>query len=263
MGEAKKKNRHKAVFLKQHPFCCFCGGQKPATTIDHVPSIQLFRLRKRPKGLEFPACTQCNQSTGTHELVAAFLSRLWEKTPYNKLETIELGKLISSIDRNRHGLLEELKPSWQQQYDFENLNQPGMPSGGGALNADGPLLNQSIQIFGAKLCKALHDEHTNTIVPATGEIFVRWYSNYDRMTGKIPDDVINQLPEPITLAQGRWNVRDQFEYSFGVTEDEKHGMYFATFQNSFAICGFVSIERNSFPKLEGMKAHIPGKPFNL
>ena len=94
MGEAKKKNKQKAVFLKQHPFCCFCGGEKPATTIDHVPSIQLFRLKKRPKGLEFPACKQCNQSTGTHELVAAFLSRFWEKKPYNKLETIELRKLL-------------------------------------------------------------------------------------------------------------------------------------------------------------------------
>ena len=44
---------------------------------------------------------------------------------------------------------------------------------------------------------------------------------------------------------------------------KKHGIYFATFQKSFAICGFVSFERNFYSKIEGMKAHIPGEAFNL
>ena len=263
MGEAKRRSKRNAVFLEKHPFCCFCGGEKPATTIDHVPSIQLFRLRKRPKGLEFPACKKCNNSTGTDELVVALLSRFSEVEAYNKLEKMELEELIKAVGNNRSGLLQELKPSWQQQYDFDNLNHPEVSQGSGAANASGPMLNLSIQIFGAKLCKALHYEYTNKIVPNSGEIYVRWFSNYDRMTGNIPDSLISQLPEPRTLKQGKWNVRDQFEYSFVVSEDEKHGIYFATFQKSFAICSFVSFQRNFFTKVDVMKAHFPGESFSL
>ena len=92
---------------------------------------------------------------------------------------------------------------------------------------------------------------------------LNWYSNFDRITGNIQDSLINQLPESRTLKQGKKNVSEQFNYSFVVTEDEKHGIYFATFQKSFAICGFVSFERNFYSKIEGMKAHIPGEAFNL
>ena len=231
--------------------------------MDHVPSKQTFRLKSRPQGLEFPACDQCNQSTGSHESVAALMARAMAGRPYNDQETKEIRKLLLAVDSNRHGLLQELVPNWQQQYDFDNLNHPAKPLGGGPINANGPLLNQSMQIVGAKLCKALHYQHTNKIVPKTGVIYVRWYSNYDRITGSIPDTLINQLPEPRTLAQGKWNVSDQFEYSFNVSEDGKLGIYFATFQQSFAICGFVSSERGILPELEGMKAHIPGEPFCL
>ena len=262
MGETKRRSKRNAVFLEKHPFCCFCGGGKPATTRDHVPSKQMFHLKRRPRGLEFPACEQCNHSTSPHELTAALLSRVANNINSKAYER-ELRKLILQVDKNRHGLLQELAPSWQQQYDFENFRHPDIPQGWGVLNAGSPMLNQSLQIFGAKLCKALHYEHTNKVVPTSGEIYVRWFSNYDRLTGKIPDELINQLPEPGTLEQGSWNLRDQFEYSFFVYENERHGFYFMTFQKSFAISGFVSFERNFFPKLKGMKAHFPGESFSL
>ena len=262
MGESRRRNKRNVAFFEKHPFCCFCGGGRPATTRDHVPSKQMFHLKYRPQGLEFPACEQCNHSTSPHELAAALLSRL---TNYidSKAYVRELRKLMLQVDKNRHGLLQELEPSWQQQYDFDNFKHPDIPHGWIARNAGGPLLNLSIQIFGAKLCKALHYEHTKKIIPKSGAIYVQWHSNHDRFTGKMPDELINQLPDPKTLEQGSWNVRDQFEYSYLVDEDENRGFYFATFQKSFAISGFVSCERNYFPELEGMKAHFPGEPFSL
>ena len=203
MGIAKRTSKRKTDFLNQHPFCCFCGGEKPATTIDHVPSKQMFRLKRRPAGLEFPACEQCNHSTGPHELVAALMSRLTENSSAKAGEEKELIKLITAVDKNRHGLLQEMIPSWQQEYDVFTLNHPEIQQGWGALNAGGPMLNQSLQIFGAKLCQALHYEHTNKIVPKSGVIYVLWFSNYDRMTGNIPVTLINLLPDSRTLEQGR------------------------------------------------------------
>ena len=254
MGKPKNRN---SDFFRDHPFCCFCGGTTPATTIDHVPSTQTFLQRRRPKGLEVPACKKCNNSTGAHEQVAAFLARLYPNKPYNKLDIKEFGKITKAIAKNNPELLEELVPSWQQQYDYVNLNLPGKP-----LYANGPLLNKSIQIFGRKLCQALHYAHTNKIVPTTGGIYVRWYSNYNRMTGNMPDWWINRFPSPKTLEQGKRNVCDQFQYSLMITEDKTQGGYFATFQKSFAILGLVLLERDPLLELEDTKVHIPGEPFN-
>ena len=82
MGEAKRKRNQKENFLKQHPWCCFCGGAAPATTVDHIPSRQMFSLRRRPKGLEVPACEVCNQATRLHEQIAAMLGRVYQPNAF-------------------------------------------------------------------------------------------------------------------------------------------------------------------------------------
>jgi hypothetical protein len=46
-----------------HPFCCFCGGTTPATTLDHVPPKSCFPDGLCPEGLKFPACEACNHGT--------------------------------------------------------------------------------------------------------------------------------------------------------------------------------------------------------
>jgi len=72
MGDRARRRRE---FLKKHPLCCFCGGTTPATTIDHVPSRQLFNNKGWPEGYEFPACELCNGAARDAEQVVAMLAR--------------------------------------------------------------------------------------------------------------------------------------------------------------------------------------------
>jgi hypothetical protein len=56
MGESKRNRRVHAAVLDGCPWCVYCGGDVPATTVDHVPSIIMFAQRQRPKGLAFGSC---------------------------------------------------------------------------------------------------------------------------------------------------------------------------------------------------------------
>src|SRR6476661_4761778 len=76
MGEVSRRRRITARKLEAHPFCCFCGGRTPATTIDHVPARIMFPDRRRPAGLEVPACVPCNEGTRLHETIAVVFSRI-------------------------------------------------------------------------------------------------------------------------------------------------------------------------------------------
>src|SRR6516225_8918075 len=66
MGEAK---RRKEQFRKTPQTCVLCG-ERPATTMDHVPPKALF-LQPRPKLITVPACAICNR--GTSEAKAKFM----------------------------------------------------------------------------------------------------------------------------------------------------------------------------------------------
>ena len=77
-----KKSVKLKRFLTNNPLCCFCGGDTEATTMDHIPPRSFFLDRKHPKGLEFPACKHCNNSTSGVEDAARLLS-LIQGTVYN------------------------------------------------------------------------------------------------------------------------------------------------------------------------------------
>src|SRR5690606_18406037 len=116
-------------------------------------------------------------------------------------------------------------PSWLQKYDYANLNHPEKPSCGGALNVSGPMLNQSMQIFGTKLCLALHYEHAKKIVPSSGNVAIRWFSNYEKLTNQLPENIPDIFNGIGTLKQGQWDVIEQFEYTWGIAGDGYYGVY--------------------------------------
>ena len=71
-----KKSRQHRQFLHEHPFCCFCGGGRKAATQDHIPPRSFFLGRKHPKGLEFPACLECNNASSNEEDIASLISKI-------------------------------------------------------------------------------------------------------------------------------------------------------------------------------------------
>jgi len=255
MGEANIKQRRRRAFLKQHPYCCFCGGTAVASTIDHVPSRQMFMLRKRPKGLEVPACEHCNRATRQHEQVAAMLGRIF---PNGRIpaEQDELVAIIKAVDNNNLGLLREMMPSREQTMrGAAAVSQ--LPGAAGVLNCSGPLVNNCIQKFGAKLGFALHYATTTRIVPKTGGVAIRWYSNYDAVTEGLPPELFRFLGPEQTLRQGSWSAGDQFNYAYAVDGTGAVAAYLATFRLSFAVLCWVNEDASGFGEVNDI--HRPGE----
>ena len=164
---------------------------------------------------------------------------------------------MRAVSNNVPALLEEMMPSAKQQARFTRVGVR-VPDVGGVLNCSGPLLNRSIHIFGAKLGFALHYAVTGRIIPPEGGVAVRWFSNFDAVTGGIPPEAIRVLGSPHTLRQGKWEVEEQFDYAFAVTEDAMMAAYFSTFRKSFAVLSWVSDDEARFRDIADVQVLRPG-----
>ena len=107
MGRRKVK---KEVFLKNHPVCCFCGGDQLATEEDHIPSRAIFDHRQWPEGYVFPACSSCNRRSRHSENIVNLLSRLHPGEESDVVQK-DTDRAIHAVDYNYPGLLQEMLPS--------------------------------------------------------------------------------------------------------------------------------------------------------
>ena len=238
MGEKKQKRRRHQHLLEKYPWCTYCGGKSRASTVDHVPPRAVFDAKRRPQGLEFPACDPCNRGARLDELVAAFLSRIFPNPP-NAERLEEVRKYGYEAQNNFPGLLEEMfSLSATQAADASRLLQQFDEPSGGVLNAQGPILSDVMYSFAAKMAFALHFQLTGKVLPPEGAVMALWQTNVNFMQGQYPQEFIEKLGAPRTLRQGKWHVGEQFLYkSIGSENGELTG-HFATFRRSFGIIAF-------------------------
>ena len=149
----------------------------------------------------------------------------------------EVAALVKAVGNNVPGLIEELAPSFAQRKRLaRQVQRPNIH----ALNVGGPILNRCIQVFGAKLGFALHYSKTSRIVPPAGGVAVMWYTNYDRIIGRVPSQVLAMMGPPESLNQGTMTVADQFSFAFVGTPDLRSTVYFSVFRQSFAVLSWVA-----------------------
>jgi hypothetical protein len=258
MGEAKAKRRTHARMLKEHPYCIYCAGANSATTVEHMPPIMMFDQRQRPKGLEFPTCRECNHGTRLTDLVASLLGRVYPDSEGDPGKQ-ELRKLLAAISRNVPGLLEEMMAD---EADQSRARQeiPNMPDGSAVLRANGPILTAHMRTFGAKLGLALHFEAHGSFVPREGGVQPMYFTNVNAARGELPMEIINALPPAQTLRQGKKDVSAQFTYSFLLTEERRHSVFYAVFRQSFAVAAVTALDRTEFlmKNAEKYPVTIPG-----
>lgn len=259
MGQARNKRRTYSDLLMKSPFCIFCGGNTPATTVDHIPAAVMLDGKQRPKGLEFPACQTCNNGAKHADLVAAWVGRMFPDAQKDAHKE-EVKKLLRSIKSNIPGLLEEMSMG----RGAEKLAMRKMPTDvDGGLLRIGPLVHEYMQVFSLKLGLALHNEVSGKIQPETGGIAVRWFSNYEKFTGDFPDELANSLGPSKTLVAGRSQVSDQFQYAWRIAEDKEFGIYFASFRMSFAVFAAVATDPKIITHPEGVNGFKVYTPLDV
>lgn len=250
-------NRHRQnIFAKSGGMCIYCGGVELATSVDHMPPRIMFDLKDRPSGLEFAACEPCNSGAGRADLVAALIGRVYPDSDGPAFQE-ELRKLLLSVHNNVPGLIEELLPHAAQS---KHLRQRYWGrAGGDFLSISGPLATSHLERFGARLGLAMHFEETGEIVGKEGCVFVRIFSNTDLIEGYVPQ-IIFEILQPSTLAQGRKSVGDQFRYGVRKTDGGLTTMSFALFRRSFAVLAITTASLERYDDGQLPEAAIPYRP---
>jgi len=247
MGEAKRKQSATAAFIEQFPNCYFCGGRRRATTREHMPPKSLFDNSHRPNKLIMPACSECNVDTSTADLTAAIISR-WNYDT-NPQEHADHRRLVARVRYQAPYLVEEWKAGYDNPFEKErarqHLRKYGVPVPHDAgVAAIGPLTIRQLNLFAHKAVLALHFEHTRQPLPMTGRVCAYWKTKEDFARGGIPQSLLELLPEYGTLAQGRWNERETFEYRHA--SNSKHGLFgcLAKLRRGLFVGGFTVIDAN-------------------
>jgi len=63
-----------------------------------------------------------------------------------------------------------------------------------------------MQTFASKLGFAFYYGLTRSIIPPSGGVVARWFSNVDRLEGSFPQTIFDVLLPPQTLKQGKFEV---------------------------------------------------------
>jgi hypothetical protein len=192
-------------FLRRHPHCCFCGGQTAAATIDHQPARIIFPDKRRPKGLEFPACAICNRQTSADEALLAFVCRFAGSRRTNAARDFHrLKNIVGSINQSFPGLLQRMHG--QRLWAKER----GVWVRIGAIDVNQPEVNEGLCRIAAKLALAIYYERR--LHPASNDCWIntQWTHCQNVDTVKRVQNIINAIPNQAVLQMGKWNTQDSF-----------------------------------------------------
>lgn len=222
--------------LQAHPYCIYCGGNEPATTVDHMPNRGMFPNSHRPAGFEFPSCMACNSGSTWAEDTASFIGSIQLESTKKGVEHFE--RKLAQMSNNYPAILQSMAPTKQQRNRASNILY-GDNETAGALSLSSPVISSAMHLYGAKLAFALHWKETGKIISQRERIGVLWFSNAQAFEDDIPQQLFDLLPDGETLEAGAFHVRDSFEYSSRRTTDSDATAHWVIFGQAFMYMLFV------------------------
>ncbi|MES2192199.1 MAG: hypothetical protein V4454_18935 [Pseudomonadota bacterium] len=235
MSGARRKKRER--FFAKHPFCCFCGGGNPATTEDHIPARGLFLGRYWPEGYVFPACDPCNNSTSKDEFLLAWLVRI-NVTDYSQAAEKEFDRICRDLQRTSPEIWATLRlhsraETRRLQRD-NNLPAFGLFPGVDIVHSMTvpPEVLLAADRYGVKLAKALHYFHTGKVVPLTGAVKVKVFTNAEAVGAASLNKVLQTLTEKPQIRRAQTTLNGQFDYNYVVVEDGAASAFVVSFGHS-------------------------------
>lgn len=242
----RRRSERKTEFLKTNPTCCFCGGEVPSVTIDHVPARSFFHERKWPEGYEFPACKECNEATRLDELLFSFLTRVFPD-PEAPDETNLLPELFKSIRNNFPGVLQQLQPSARDVRNWLRDTGTVLPRGMSLsdvpiLKSDHPILRSAVRRTATKIALALYFKHSGKILPKDGLIGIAFFTNTTFKPDSFSDEFFNALSGMPDPRRGSLNLESRFNYQYAYSPDSEFAGFLVRFPQSMAFLFVVSAD---------------------
>jgi hypothetical protein len=259
--------KRKDAFFIAHPNCIFCGGAEKATTIEHCPPRAMFQFRQWPDGFEFPACSSCNHGTADHDLIIALLARTDPFTEAGNRDG-RMPMIIESVHQKHPSMIGKMMPN---ALESRTLNRKlGIVPPPGLTNQEaGPVrvteeMHRAVEVFAAKLTKAVYYMRTNNVFPSEGRIALKWFTNSELITNQgryVVFDLLQQL-DGLAPALVRSNslLNDQFEYKISISPDGDILALQARFGNGFGFAVFASTDRAKLDASFESISRRTGKP---
>jgi len=214
-------------FLLEHPYCCFCGGAEPSTTIDHVPPKACFPDGYCPEELEFPACDKCNGESRRDDQLFGFYSQLLDFDESNRTpaDVAKITKLRDSIAHNFPDALPDTSTA-RPIYSVGSLTTPSPLAI--EVRTPGPF-REPVETLERKLTHALYYRETGRVLDKN-HLFLSEFYQPQGSSEVLTKYLVSLLPDQ-TIG-GRANVKnygERFGYKFGWKETEDFFMYIAQF----------------------------------
>lgn len=219
MGQGKNKKRR---FLQAHPWCCFCGGTAPATTVDHIPARTCFPERAPPDGFEFPACARCQTASRVDELAFGNFVRMTDPNPDN-YRSEDARKSYSGISNNLPHLLPRMAlTSRDKRRALRNMGlakPPNVALDSLPMVAISTDIDPHIHRYARKMAAALYYKEKGKPIGLGFRIWTAWtlptYAH--QMKGVV--EILKDIPFQTIGARPNMNFGDRFGYRFDKADD--------------------------------------------
>ncbi len=233
----KKKLGKTKRFLLAHPYCCFCGGSEPSTTIDHIPPKACFPDGYWPEDFEFPACEVCNQGSKRDDQLTGFYTQLLDFNESNRTphDAAKMTKLRDAILRNYPDALPDTSRSLP-------INQVGaiITPSPVAISVQRPAaFAQTMETLQRKLTHALYYREVGKPLTKSHAYLSEHYQiqGSDHTLTKFLGELLPD--ETIGTRIDRKDYGERFGYKSGYKDKDDFFMYGAQFGKGLIVWGIV------------------------
>lgn len=247
MGEA---SRRKKQFLEDHPLCCFCGGARPSSTIDHQPARVFFANREWPEGFVFPACLECNAASKEAENALSLLL-----SPESEAGTPDRRNRIDWIKRHQPEIIRDILslPTREKRKIAKEL---GIAREFGQAYADLPIakFNKDIwdpylQIFARKIMLALYYQTFSRVLPREGWMALIIESNVQIAKRGFP--LLSEIaPRLVKPRRSNRYLNDQLVVRFDFASDLDVAVYVVSLHGILFFSAVVSGDPELFKRVK-------------
>lgn len=249
MGVGKKRT---TKFLAAHPVCCFCGGEEPSTTIDHIPARSCFVGRQWPEGFEFPACAQCQNASRKDELAFSFYVRALDG---RRADDGSMGKMLEGLANNLPEFVPDLSVSAREKRS--TYSRMGLIKPAGSIMGELPVFRIPLQLhdvmmrYAMKIACAIFYREKGRVAPTDYCMHVAWGQAIDRKFIERSMDFIEMTPMITVGSRSNFEMGNQFIYRCNKADDPDVLALIAIFGKGVVLQMLV-LDADSAQKLDEM-----------
>lgn len=247
MARARDNRR----FLREHKFCCLCGGLIPSKTIEHAPPRALFMERDVKGAFRFPACNNCNSRSSSADQCAALAVLIMGAATASHVTESYLEKLMIGVGNNEPDFIRCFRDITGQK----QIRINGLIRSVDLVEVDRAAYDRWLNPWAAKQAAAFWYKEMGKILPPESGIFVHWIPNARHQEhSEFFSHVVAKFGlKWTTPKQGKIEYPNQFFYGFNATEDGTAGTMLFNYHDSAALwCGVFedrdqAMRANSLP----------------